>query len=42
MRLLLEPHTANDCLLMALYVPHWQHLRRQLNRLPVRRENRDG
>jgi predicted metal-dependent hydrolase len=39
---LLEPtHSERFVALMSLYVPHWQHLRRQLNRLPVRHENWD-
>jgi len=36
---LLEPtHNARFSALMDLYLPHWQHLRKQLNRLPVRHE----
>ena len=36
---LLEPtHNARFVGLMDLYLPHWQHLRRQLNLLPVRHE----
>lgn len=39
---LLEPtHSERFVALMDRYVPHWQHLRRQLNRLPVRHENWD-
>lgn len=37
---LLEPtHNARFVGLMDLYLPHWQHLRRQLNQLPVRHED---
>lgn len=37
---LLEPrHSERFVALMDLYLPHWQHLRRQLNRLPVRHES---
>ena len=37
---LLEPtHNARFAGLMDLYLPHWQHLRRQLNELPVRHED---
>ncbi|PQA78921.1 M48 family metallopeptidase [Rhodoferax sp. TS-BS-61-7] len=37
---LLEPtHNERFMALMDLYLPHWQHLRKQLNRLPVRHEN---
>lgn len=37
---LLEPtHNERFVGLMDLYLPHWQHLRRQLNQLPVRHEN---
>lgn len=39
---LLEPtHNERFVALMDLYLPHWQHLRRQLNQLPVRHENWD-
>ena len=39
---LLEPtHNARFMALMDLYLPHWQHLRRQLNRLPVRHADWD-
>lgn len=39
---LLEPsHNEHFAALMTLYLPHWQHLRQQLNRLPVRREDGD-
>lgn len=39
---LLEPtHNERFAALMDLYLPHWQHLRRQLNRLPVRHESWD-
>lgn len=39
---LLEPtHNERFVALMDLYLPKWQHLRRQLNRLPVRHENWD-
>lgn len=39
---LLEPtHNERYVALMDLYLPQWQHLRRQLNRLPVRHENWD-
>lgn len=37
---LLEPtHNERFVALMDLYLPHWQHLRKQLNSLPVRHEN---
>jgi predicted metal-dependent hydrolase len=37
---LLEPtHNERFIALMDLYLPNWQHLRRQLNRLPVRHED---
>ena len=37
---LLEPtHNERFIALMALYMPHWQQLRMQLNRLPVRHED---
>lgn len=37
---LLEPtHNERFVALMDLYLPHWQHLRKQLNRLPVRHED---
>jgi hypothetical protein len=37
---LLEPtHNARFSALMDLYLPNWQHLRKQLNRLPVRHED---
>lgn len=37
---LLEPtHNDRFSALMDLYLPHWQHLRKQLNRLPVRHED---
>lgn len=37
---MLEPtHNERFVALMDLYLPHWQHLRRQLNRLPVRHED---
>jgi predicted metal-dependent hydrolase len=39
--LLESTHNERFVALMDLYVPHWQHLRRQLNRLPVRHENWD-
>ena len=33
---LLEPtHNERFCALMNLYLPHWEHLRQQLNRLPL-------
>lgn len=36
---LLEPtHNVRFAALMDLYLPHWQHLRKQLNSLPVRHE----
>lgn len=36
---LLEPtHNDRFCALMDLYLPHWNHLRKQLNSLPVRHE----
>lgn len=36
---LLEPtHNERFAALMDLYLPHWQHLRRQLNRLPLKHE----
>lgn len=39
---LLEPtHNARFVALMDLYLPHWQQLRQQLNRLPVRHEEWD-
>jgi predicted metal-dependent hydrolase len=35
-----EPtHNERFVALMDLYLPHWQHLRRKLNRLPVRHED---
>ncbi len=37
---LLEPtHNERFVALMDLYMPNWQHLRRQLNRLPLRHED---
>lgn len=37
---LLEPtHNERFVALMDLYLPHWQHLRKQLNRLPLRHED---
>lgn len=37
---LLEPtHNERFVALMDMYLPHWQHLRKQLNRLPVRHED---
>ena len=37
---LLEPtHNGRFSALMDLYLPHWQHLRKQLNSLPVRHED---
>lgn len=37
---LVEPtHNERFVALMDLYLPHWQHLRKQLNSLPVRHEN---
>jgi predicted metal-dependent hydrolase len=37
---MLEPtHNERFVALMDLYLPHWQQLRRQLNRLPVRHED---
>ena len=37
---LLEPtHNERFSALMDLYLPNWQHLRKQLNRLPVRHED---
>jgi len=37
---LLEPtHNERFIALMALHMPHWQQLRKQLNRLPVRHED---
>lgn len=37
---LLEPsHNARFSSLMALFIPHWQHLRQALNELPVRHED---
>jgi predicted metal-dependent hydrolase len=37
---LLEPtHNERFVALMDLYLPHWQHLRRQLNQLPLRHEH---
>mgnify|MGYP003583195868 FL=1 len=39
---LVEPtHNERFGRLMDLYLPHWQHLRKQLNRLPVRHEEWD-
>lgn len=39
---LLEPtHNARFMALMELFLPHWQHLRKQLNQLPVRHEEWD-
>jgi len=39
---LLEPtHNQRFAAIMDLYLPHWQLLRRQLNRLPVRHEDWD-
>lgn len=39
---LIEPtHNARFSALMDLHLPHWQHLRKQLNRLPVRHEDWD-
>ncbi len=39
---LLEPtHNARFMALMDLHLPHWQQLRQQLNRLPVRHEDWD-
>jgi predicted metal-dependent hydrolase len=39
---LLEPtHNARFVGLMDLYLPHWKHLRRKLNHLPVRHEEWD-
>lgn len=39
---LLEPtHNEQFVVLMDLYLPHWRHLRQQLNRLPVRHEDWD-
>ncbi len=39
---LLEPtHNERFVALMDLYLPHWQHLRRRLNALPVRHEDWD-
>lgn len=37
---LLEPtHNDRFAALLDMYLPHWQHLRQQLNRLPVRHED---
>ncbi|KIF83285.1 M48 family metallopeptidase [Noviherbaspirillum autotrophicum] len=37
---LLEPsHNERFSALMDLYLPHWQHLRKQLNKLPIRHED---
>jgi predicted metal-dependent hydrolase len=37
---LLEPtHSERFVALMGLYLPHWRHLRRQLNSLPVRHDD---
>lgn len=37
---LLEPtHNERFVALMDLYLPHWQHLRKRLNSLPVRHED---
>jgi len=37
---LIEPtHNGRFVALMEMYLPHWQHLRRQLNKLPVRHED---
>ncbi len=39
---LIEPtHNARFVSLMASFLPHWQHIRQELNRLPVRHENWD-
>ncbi|MDO9570597.1 MAG: SprT family zinc-dependent metalloprotease [Hydrogenophaga sp.] len=39
---LLEPtHNKRFVALMDMYLPHWQHLRKRLNELPVRHENWD-
>jgi len=39
---LLEPsHNEHFAALMTRHLPHWQHLRQQLNRLPVRHEDWD-
>lgn len=39
---LIEPtHNARFVSLMAMFLPHWQQLRRQLNQLPVRHEDWD-
>ncbi len=39
---LLEPtHNERFVALMDMYLPHWQHLRKRLNELPVRHENWD-
>ena len=36
----MEPtHNERFSALMDLYLPNWQHLRKQLNRLPVRHED---
>ncbi|PZP63295.1 MAG: metal-dependent hydrolase [Pseudoxanthomonas spadix] len=37
--LLESTHNERFVALMDLYLPHWQHLRRQLNKLPVRHED---
>ncbi|MCY4753034.1 YgjP-like metallopeptidase domain-containing protein [Pelomonas aquatica] len=37
--LLERTHNARFVGLMDLYLPHWQHLRRQLRQLPVRHED---
>ena len=34
-----EAHNARVVALMDRHLPHWQHLRKALNRLPVRRED---
>jgi predicted metal-dependent hydrolase len=39
---LIEPtHNLRFIRLMASFLPHWQHIRRELNRLPVRHEDWD-
>lgn len=39
---LLEPtHSDHFVALMDLYLPNWQHLRRQLNRLPLKHQDWD-
>jgi predicted metal-dependent hydrolase len=39
---LIEPtHNARFVRLMESFLPHWQHIRQELNRLPVRHENWD-